>query len=350
MEPDGPQPYSVYDLAVNLEGYEPVHVEGIQIFPLAHAIQDVHLYPLDDPTPALETIFIPEPVLWGDYLSKIPEPDVKDLQPATGFVVLPEPVVPETIVVHTGAPTNTGAVNYWVPFKDYIKNVASCEIYSTWPESTIRANVLAILSFTLNRVFTEWYRSKGFNFTITNSTAFDHAFTYGRNIFKEISVVVDDIFTNYVTKPNIRQPLFTQYCDGKRSQCPKWMTQWGSKDLGDKGYTPIDILKHFYGSDVYLTKASKVEGVPISFPGAELTVGSSGNAVRTIQDQLNAIAGNYPAIKKLKADGIFGAETAASVMKFQEVFKLPGTGRVNYATWYKISEIYVAVAKLAELR
>ncbi|MDR1664341.1 MAG: peptidoglycan-binding protein, partial [Clostridiales bacterium] len=192
-----------------------------------------------------------------------------------------------------------------------------------------------------------WYRNRGYDFTITNSTQFDQAFTYGRNIFADISLVVDEIFNTYITKPGIRQPLFTQYCDGKKSQCPGWMTQWGSKALGDQGYTAMDILKNYYGWDIYLTEAEQVEGVPSSFGGKSLQVGSTGAAVRTIQEQLNAITNNFPALKKVAVDGAYGQSTLNAVEKFQSVFKLPATGMVDKATWYKISEIYVAVTELA---
>jgi len=257
-------------------------------------------------------------------------------------------VIPETIVVHDGLPYDTAAKNHWIPFKDYIKNVASCEIYPTWPRETIAANVLAILSFTLNRVFTEWYRAKGKNFTITSSTAFDHAFVPGRNIFAEISTVVDDIFTSYITRPEIIQPLFTQYCDGKRVQCPNWMAQWGSKDLGDQGYSAINILKNFYGSDIYLDTARKVAGIPVSYPGKALTIGASGKDVRTIQGQLNTISKNYPSIKKVAQDGAFGQATADAVKTFQGIFNLPQNGVVDFATWYKLSDIFVAISRFSQ--
>jgi len=232
----------------------------------------------------------------------------------------------------------------------FTKNVASSEIYATWPDATIRSNVLAIISFTLNRVFTEWYRNKGYNFTITSSTAYDHAFFYGRNIFTNISQIVDEMFTTYITRPGIRQPLLAQYCDGRQSQCPNWMTQWGSKDLGDQGYTATQILRHYYGSEVYLSQAVKVAGIPSSFPNTNLQVGSRGNDVRKIQEQLNAIANNYPAIPKIRVDGVFGPQTDASVKKFQEVFRMPASGIVDFPTWYRISDIYVAVTRMAELR
>lgn len=341
------QPYRSYNMRVTMEGYKEVRINGVQLFPDTTAIQQVNLQPQTDTGVQGQDITVMPPVLWGDYPEKIPEDPVKPLPAPMNYIVLPNPVVPEYIIVHDGAPSNANAQNYWVPFKDYIKNVASCEIYSNWPEATIRANVLAILSFTLNRVYTEWYRSRGYDFTITNSTAYDHAFSYGRNIYQEISTVVDDIFTTFVTRPDIKQPLLTQYCDGKKVQCAGWMTQWGSKSLGDQGYNAVDILKNYYGSDIYLMQAEKVEGVPSSFPGENLQMGSTGPSVRTIQEQLNAISNNYPAIGKMAVDGIYGNATREAVEVFQGVFNLPATGIVDFATWYQISRIYVAVTKMA---
>ena len=268
----------------------------------------------------------------------------------TSGVVLPKPVIPEYITVHQGSPNNTSASNVTVLYKDYIKNVASCEIYSTWSESTIRANVYAIISFTLNRIYTEWYRGKGKNYQITNSTAYDHAFNYGRNIYDNISAIVDDIFSTYIRRYGRKQPLLTQYCDGKNVQCPEWMTQWGSKYLGDQGKTPYEILTHFYGTDIELVTAEEVTGSPASYPGYDLIVGSTGDEVSTIQEQLNRIARNYPLIPKVAVDGVYGNTTQEAVKVFQQVFNLPQTGIVDYATWYRISDIYVGVSKIAELK
>ena len=265
LSPNSEKPYSTYDVMVRLNGFNPTLIQGVQIFSGEIAIQNVFLRESFGGN-SLVIISINDNTLWGNFPPKIYEEEVKPLPPPSDLVVLPEPVIPEYIIVHAGLPTNSSAPNYWVPFRDYIKNVASCEIYSTWPEETIKSNVLAIISFTLNRVFTEWYRNKGYNFTITNSTAYDHAFDYGRNIYANISVIVDEIFNNYITRPNIRQPLLAQYCDGIRVSCPNWMTQWGSKDLGDKGYDAVSILRNFYGQDIYLRTAEKVEGVPSSFP------------------------------------------------------------------------------------
>ncbi len=348
LSPDNPRPYAEYDAYVNVEGFQAIRVEGMQILPASTAFQTITLRPSVVYRRPVEDIYIDAHTLYGIFPPKIPEEEVKPLPEGEGLVVLPQPVIPEFIVVHLGVP-NSDAQNVWIPFKDYIKNVASCEIYSTWPEQTIRANVLVILSFTLNRVYTEWYRGRGYDFTITNSTAYDQAFTYGRNIYDSISVIVDELFTSYITRPGIRQPLFTQYCDGSRVQCPRWLSQWGSNTLGEQGYDALSILRYYYGNNVFLQQAERVSGVPMSFPGVVLTLNSTGPAVRTIQEQLNAIADNYPAINKMRVDGAFGEQTQRAVRTFQQVFNLPVTGSVDFATWYEISNIFVAVERLAEL-
>ena len=216
--------------------------------------------------------------LYGNYPPKIAEEEIKPVN-ETGEIVLSRVVVPEYIIVHDGSPRDSTAQNYYVKYKDYIKNVASSEIYATWPESTIYANILVIQSFTLNRVYTEWYRAKGYSFTITSSTAYDQKFIYGRNIYSNIDRLVDSIFANYLSRPGVRQPILTQYCDGKQVQCRNrgWMTQWGSKALGDQGYSAIEILRAFYGNDMYINVAEAVSGVPASWPGFDLTLGVSGS-------------------------------------------------------------------------
>ena len=275
---------------------------------------------------------------------------IDDLYTSCPHILLTDDVVvPETIIVHDGVPTNSSAPNYFVPYRDYIKNVASSEIYSTWPESTIVANVLAIMSFTLNRVYTEWYRNKGYDFTITSSTAFDHKWIYGRNFFESISVVVDEIFDQYLSRPNVKQPILTQYCDGKRVSCPDWMTQWGSMSLGEQGYSPIEILRYFYGNDIYINSAEQISGIPASWPGYDLTIGSSGNKVRQMQEQLLTISNIYTAIPTITPSGYFGEDTAEAVREFQSIFGLGETGIVDFPTWYKISQIYVGVTRIGEL-
>lgn len=223
LEPGDVRPYSEYYLRISAPGFKPVEISGTEILSGATAIQNVRLEPEDDNTPADNSIVIPDHTLYGEYPPKIAESEIKPVAD-TGEIVLSRVVVPQTVIVHDGVPTNASAPNYYVPYRDYIKNVASSEIYATWPQSTIVANVLAIMSFTLNRVYTEWYRGQGYDFTITSSTAFDHKWIYGRNIYESISVVVDEIFDNYLSRPDVRQPILTQYCDGRRVQCPNWMT------------------------------------------------------------------------------------------------------------------------------
>ena len=346
LEPSENQPYSEYNIQVDAEGFEPILVSGTELLPDVNSVQPIRMHPAA--TGPFDRIVIPDHTLFGNYPPKIPEAEIKPMD-ESGEIVLSRVVVPEFVVVHDGDPDDTTASNYYVRYRDYIKNVACSEIYATWPENSIRANVLAIMSFTLNRVYTEWYRNKGYDFTITSSTAFDHKWIFGRNIFDDISVVVDEIFANYLSRPDVRQPILTQYCDGQRVQCPNAMSQWGSKALGDQGYDYIDILRYFYGEDIYVNSAEEISGVPSSWPGYNLTIGSSGNKVLQLQEQLNTIAEVYTRIPPLIIDGIFGENTQEAVRIFQQVFKLPQTGVVDYPTWYKIQEIYVGVTRIAEL-
>ena len=281
MEPSEQQPYSEYTIQVTAPGYRDITVSAIDILPGEAAIQNVNMDQEDAPGNPIDTIVIPAHTLYGDYPPKIPEDEIKPMD-ESGEIVLSRVVIPEYIVVHDGAPSDSTAANYYIRYRDYIKNVASSEIYATWPDATIRANVLAIMSFTLNRVYTEWYRGKGYNFTITSSTAYDHKFMYGRNIFQSIATIVDEMFENYLSRPNVRQPILTQYCDGQRVSCPNWMTQWGSKYLGDQGYSAIEILRNYYGSDIYINTAQGISGIPASWPGYDLTIGSSGDKVRQL--------------------------------------------------------------------
>ncbi|MCT4596810.1 MAG: carboxypeptidase regulatory-like domain-containing protein [Vallitalea sp.] len=229
LEPNSPKPYSEYNIEIEANDFETVKIAGTQILGNQLAIQDVSMIPSVEVSGIRltqqkdEVIAIGPHTLYADYPPKIPESEVKE-DVENSLIVLDRPVVPSAIIVHDGTPDDTTAPNYFVPFKSYIKNVASSEIYSTWPESTIQANILAILSFTLNRVYTEWYRAKGKNFTITSSTAYDHKFIFGRNIYKNISNIVDQLFINFISRPGVRQPIFTQYCDGIQVQCPNWMT------------------------------------------------------------------------------------------------------------------------------
>lgn len=348
MAPSEQQPYAEYTIQVRAKGFVPVNVSGIQVLPGETAVQRVRLAPEESDINPISNIVIPANTLFGNFPPKIPEDEIKPIE-ESGEIVLSRVVVPEYVIVHDGAPSDNTARDYYVTYRDYIKNVASSEIYATWPDATLRANILAIMSFTLNRVFTEWYRNKGYDFTITSSTAFDHKWIYGRNIFSNISRIVDEIFQNYLSRPNVKQPILTQYCDGQRVSCPNWMSQWGSKDLGDRGYSFIEILRYYYGSNMYVNEADEISGIPASWPRVDLTIGSRGDKVRQMQSQLARISRAYPAIPTISADGIYGPATAEAVEEFQSIFGLPVTGVVDYSTWYKISEIYVAVTRIAEL-
>jgi hypothetical protein len=340
------QPYANYNMTITADGYEPVLITGSELLADVTSMQSVRMNPLQITDEAEKLVNIPPHTLWGDYPAKIPEPEVKPL-PESGEIVLSRVVIPEYVIVHDGVPTDKTAPDYWVKYTDYIKNVASSEIYATWSEATLYANILAIMSFSLNRVYTEYYRSRGYDFTITSSTAYDQKWIYGRNTYENIDRLVDTIFANYLSRPGVKQPIFTSYCDGQRVTCTG-LSQWGSKYLGDEGYSAIEILRYYYGSDMYINTADSISGVPSSFPGYPLTNGSSGEKVRQLQQQLNRIAQNYPAIPVLVADGIYGPLTAESVKKFQQIFGLSATGVTDYATWYAISRIYVAVTRIAE--
>lgn len=347
LEPESiVQPYADYNITVTAPGYEPVVITGSELLPEVTSIQPVRMNPLELTEDEEKLVDIPPHTLWGAYPSKIPEAEIKPI-PESGEIVLSRVAIPEYVIVHDGVPTDRSAANYWVKYTDYIKNVASSEIYATWPDSAIYANILAIMSFTLNRVFTEFYRNKGYDFTITSSTAYDQKWIYGRNTYENIDRLVDSVFVNYLSRPGVLQPIFTSYCDGERVTC-SGLSQWGSKYLGDEGYSAIEIIRYYFGNDMYINSADIVSGVPSSFPGYNLTAGSSGEQVRQLQQQLNRIAQNYPAIPTLIADGIYGSLTAEAVRTFQQIFDLSPTGVTDFATWYAISRIYVAVSRIAE--
>lgn len=258
------------------------------------------------------------------------------------------PVIPDFITVHLGRP-DSSAKNVRVSFTGYIKNVASSEVYPTWPENSLRANIYAQISLALNRIYTEYYRSRGYNFDITNSTAYDQAYIDGRDIFGNISRIVDEIFNSYITKGNQIQPYFAEYCDGKNVTC-KGMSQWGTVTLANQGRTPIQILRNYYGSDINLVSNVPVKNIRESYPGILLRLGTVGEDVRTIQRQLNRIRRNYPSIPNIpQTNGVFEATTRAAVRQFQSIFNLAVDGIVGRATWYKIKRIYNAVIKVSEL-
>lgn len=259
------------------------------------------------------------------------------------------PYVPEQITVHLGPP-DSNAANVTLPFTDYVKNVASSEIYPTWDESALRANILAIISFALNRVYTEFYRSRGYNFEITNSTAYDQAFVNGRNTFENIDAIVDDIFNNYLRRPGFVEPLAAKFCNGTTVTC-EGLSQWGSQNLAEQGYNSVDILRTYYGDNIEIVTNAPVQGLVQSYPGTALRRGSTGPNVVVVQTSLNRVGQNYPAIPKISpVDGIFGSQTENAVRRFQEIFGLTPDGVVGRATWYALVRLYVGVTSLAELR
>ena len=338
------QPYSEYNLSVSMPGLESAIIEGVQIFDGETSIQKVFLNSIEGSLQKTDISDIDPHVLWGDYPPKIDETNNNN-----ELRVLPEVIIPEYIIVHDGIPTNSNAKNYIVSFPDYIKNVASSEIYSTWPKETIKANVMAIISFALNRIFTEWYTSRGYNFTITSSTAYDQKYSHNRTIFKSISDVVDEVFNQYIRRGNQKQPFLAQYNDGIKVNNKGWLSQWGSKELGDQGYDALSILRYYYSPDITLDTAEIIEGLPQSFPGYNLQMGSCGQPVQKIQNEINKINGSYPGIPKIiPADGVFDERTRNSIRIFQQVFGLPVTGVVNFATWYRISYIFAAVSKMLQ--
>lgn len=258
------------------------------------------------------------------------------------------PTIPTEITVHLGTP-QSNAENITVPFTDYIKNVASSEIYPTWPENSLRANIYAIITYALNRIYTEWYTSQGYDFDITNTTQYDQAFVKDRTIFENISRIVDDIFNSYVTEQGEVQPFFTQFCNGTTSTCDG-LSQWGTVTLAEQGLTPYEILQNYYGENINIITNAPVSDIEESYPGVPLRLGDSGNDVQIIETQLNAISNNYPAIPKIEnTDGIFDIQTENAVRKFQEVFFLDTTGEVDRSTWYKIKRYFIGVRRLAEL-
>ena len=258
------------------------------------------------------------------------------------------PIIPNTIIVHLGTPTEA-ARDIVIPFTDYIANVASSELYPTWPTNALKANIYAIISFALNRVYNEWYRSKGYNFDITNSPIYDQTYIEDRAIYENISNIVEDVFNDYVVKQGQVQPYFTRYCDGRKTTC-EGLSQWGTVTLANNGRSPLDILKYYYGSDISIVYDAPIGDSVIGYPGYVNRLGSAGNPVRAIQRDLNRIRINYPAIPKIEESlGLYNKETEDAVKKFQEIFALPVTGNVDKATWYKIKYVYTSVKKLSDL-
>ena len=335
------RPYETYDVSVTALGLTPTTIEGVQIFDGVTSIQNIYLTSIDENQEGETSVITPN-TLWQEYPQNIQEESSENEE--TTPLVLSKVLIPENIVVHDGIPTNFSAPNYTVPFIDYIKNVASSEIYSTWPKETIKANVLAIISYTLNRIFTEWYKSRGYDFTITSTTSYDQKYTVNGTIFEPISRIVDEIFTNYIRQGYRIEPLLAHYKSSTTE--PGNLSQWGSKELGDQGYNYIEILKYYYGDNINIYEAETTQSYPYSFTEA-LTEGDCNLDVFKLQNTLNYIRGSYPGIPVIEnPSGLFNSDTTKAVKTFQKVFNLSQTGTVNYQTWYMISYIFIAVSKM----
>lgn len=339
-------PFVTYNVYAQADGFEPVSVTSIPIFDGESAHLPLVLVPMQGmQREQVQTeIMVGAPAVSMEG-AREPEGPVENGE--TGQV-LRQVAIPNPITVHLGTP-NASASNVQVSFPDYVKNVASSEIYPTWPESALRANIYAIITFALNRVFTEWYRAQGYPFDITNSTAYDQYFIYGRPIYDSINRIVDQIFNEYVRRQGQEAPYFTSYCNGSTSTC-RGLSQWGTVTLANQGYTPIQILRYYYPNDIEIAQTNIITNMLTSYPGTLLRVGSTGLDVQTIQNYLRRIRQNYPAIPAITdAAGTFGDSTRAAVVKFQNIFGLTPDGIVGKATWYKLSSLYTAVTRLAEL-
>lgn len=336
-------PYRSYNILAQAAGFNSLYVSDIPVFDGETAVLPLVLTPMQGPqrSPIREEISIGSPAV---AMSGPRNQEGSVTEPR----ILRQVVIPNPITVHLGSPSSS-ASNVQVSFPDYVKNVASSEVYPTWPSASLTANIYAIITFALNRIYTEWYRNKGYSFDITNSTAYDQYFIYGRPIYESISRIVDNIFNEYVRRQGQNAPYFTSFCNGSTTTC-QGLSQWGTVTLANQGLAPLQILRSYYPPDVEIAETNIITGVLSSYPGTALRTGSTGLDVQTIQTYLNRIRRNYPAIPVITDEtGVFGNSTKAAVTKFQQVFNLTADGIVGKATWYKISSLYTAVARLAEL-
>ena len=338
------RPYAIVSLTAAKPGYRTVRIEGIQIFAGQVTLAQPQMLPVteDDRDIPNAPIVIPPHALFAGSGGSGPQPR-ENCTPR----VLEQVIIPKNITVHLGKPA-ASARNVTVSFRDYIANVASSEVYPTWPEQALRANIHCQISLALNRIYTEWYPSKGYTFNITNSTSYDQYYVHGRTVFDVMVRITDDIFNTYLRKRGTVNPYYSEYCDGKSVTCPG-LKQWGTVTLANQGRTALQILKYYYGNDIEIVRTSNIQSIPQSYPGSPIRQGDSGTAVFTLQRQLNRITKDYPFLGKLTVDGVFGAKMTATVRAFQKQFNLTADGMVGRQTWYKISYIYVSVKDLAEL-
>ncbi len=341
MEPTTYQPYSEYRLVITAPGLQTLEIDSVQLFPYVKTVQPVKMPRKINGNEPAKTILIGPHFLCGKYPPKIYEDEVKDnIVPEENKPIL----IPEFIIVHDGIPSDAAAGNYKIEYRDYIKNVVSCQIYATWPLETIYANILTILSFSLNRIYTDWYPSQGYDFTITSSTAFDQIWIYGRNVNSNICLAVDYIFNYFLSLPDITQPILAQA--GNSMICSNMISLWDSKFLGDQTYKALDILRYYYGDMLYINHTDNIAGV-IAWPNTELKEGITSEEVEYIQKQLRILSCAYYEIPLINADGIYEENTKAAVCAFQKIFDLPVTGTVDAATWYKISHTHASITRPA---
>ena len=336
-------PYISYNVLAQASGFNSLYISDIPIYEGENAILPLSLVPMQERqrTPSQTEITIGKPAVATSEMRG-------QEGPVSSPYVLRQVVIPNPITVHLGSP-DASAKNVQLSFPEYVKNAASSEIYPTWPKAALTANIYAIITFALNRIYTEWYRSRGYNFDITNSTAYDQAFVYGRPIYESISTIVDEIFNEYVRRSGQNAPYFTSFCNGTTVTC-NGLSQWGTVSLANQGYQPLKILRAYYPKDIEIAETNAITGALSSYPGTLLQKGSTGLDVQTIQTWLNRIRKNYPAIPVITdTSGDFGNSTKAAVTKFQRVFNLTPDGIVGKSTWYKISSIYTAVSRLADL-
>ncbi len=341
-------PYVNYNVLAHATGFQSIHVTAIPIFDGETAVLPLSFLPLQQTgSSQSQRQSVPEEITVGKPAVAMDEPRSQEGNTESGRV-LRQVVIPDPITVHLGPPT-ASAQNIQVSFPDYVKNVASSEIYPTWPAAALTANIYAIITFALNRVYTEWYRNRGYSFDITNSTAYDQYFVYGRPLYESISRIVDRIFNEYVRRQGQNAPYFTSFCNGTTATC-QGLSQWGTVTLANQGLTPLQILRSYYPKDIEIAETDIITGMLSSYPGTALRTGSRGLDVQTVQSWLTRIRRNYPAIPAITDEtGVFGNSTKAAVTKFQSVFQLAADGIVGKSTWYKLSAIYTAVTRLAEL-
>ena len=344
MEPTNYQPYSEYRLVISAPGLQTVEIDSAQILPFVKTTQPVRMPLKNDNTDISKLITIGPNFLFGNYPPKIYEDEVKiDIEALINKSV----VIPEYIIVHNGIPTDSTASNYKIEYREYVKNVVSSQIYATWPHETIYANILTRLSFSLNRVYTDWYHRLGYDFDLTSSTAFDQIWIYGRNIDNNISLAVDYVFNYFLSLPDVNQPILTQACVGESVTCQNMISLWGSKFLGDQGYKAIDILHTYYNESMYINYTNDITGIQV-WPNVILSEGSNSDAVKSMQQTLQIISRAYDELPLLEANGLFDSKTKSAVATFQKIFDLSVTGTINAVTWYKIAQICQRLTRSSE--